>query len=264
MNTVDFAILGIMGLSCLMGIIRGLTKEVLSLFTWAGSALAAYTLYPSASGLMRSHIANPMIADGVTGATLFITFLIIFGIITVAISNAVKDSMMGGLDRSLGLAFGIFRGICVVCALEIIFSLFIARDKQSSTIQQARFITMVRNGADEIVTMLPASLRDMIWTQTQKIQGIAPLAGDVKDLISHHDKGLRKPFEHLNQSQKHLPGIAPSSSHNQTHLKDEHVDPEKTMEGLSSLKPQATQLKSEGVYDNRQQRELDRLIETSD
>jgi membrane protein required for colicin V production len=262
MNSIDLAILGIMTLSCLMGLIRGITKEVLSLFTWAGSALAAYTLYPSASGIAREHIANPMIADGITGAILFIIFLVIFGIITVAISNGVKDSMMGGLDRSLGLAFGIFRGVFAICLIEIIFSLFIHRDKQADTIQQARFITMVRNGSDEIVTLFPLNIRHMIASQTQKLQGIAPMAGTVKDLVT-----IPVPLPpSIGKNNPHglLKGMTPQRSQKQTVLSPDRQDPEKTMEGLSSLKPQATQLKAEGVYDNRQQRELDRLIETSE
>ncbi|MBW8310060.1 MAG: CvpA family protein [Candidatus Paracaedibacteraceae bacterium] len=262
MNSIDLAILGIMTLSCLMGIIRGVTKEVLSLFTWAGSALAAYTLYSSASGIAREHIANPMIADGITGTILFIVFLIIFGIITVAISNAVKDSMMGGLDRSLGLAFGIVRGVFAICIVEIIFSLFIHRDKQSETIQHARFITMVRHGSDEIVSLLPLNTQNMILSQTQKLQGMAPMVGSVNDLVI-----LPVPVQPSalkNNPQDLLKGMAPQRTQKQTVLRPEQPDSEKTMEGLSLLKPQATKLKSEGVYDNRQQRELDRLIETSE
>lgn len=263
MNSIDLAILGIMALSCLMGLIRGVTKEVLSLFTWAGSAFSAYSLYPSAAGIAREHITNPMIADGLTAIVLFIIFLVIFGIITVTISNTVKDSMMGGLDRALGLAFGIFRGVFVICVIEIIVSLFIVRDKQSETIQHARFITMVRNGSDEIVGMLPLTVRDMVLVQTQKIQGIAPLTGSANDLIIIPSKTnlpatLQTPTDTLQS-------LIPQKPQNQTVLTPATPqDPEKATEDLSSLKPQATQLKSEGVYDNRQQRELDRLIETSE
>lgn len=262
MNSIDLAILSIMALSCLMGLIRGFTKEILSLFTWAGSALAAYMLYPHAAGYVREHITNPMIADAITGIALFLVFLIIFGIITVAISNAVKDSMMGGIDRSLGLAFGIFRGVIAVCLIEIVFSLFINRDKQSETVQNAKFITMVRNGSDEIVSLLPLSLREMIMTQTQRIQGLAPLTGTASDLMLPHQP--KKERDAQQDPHALLKEMAPKRSQNQTLHPQGKPDPQKTTEGLASLKPRATQLKSEGVYDNRQQRELDRLIETSE
>ena len=254
MNSIDLAVLVVMALSCLIGIIRGVTKEILSVFTWVGSAYAAYTFYPMASHFARGHIANPMIADGITGAVLFIIFLILFGIITVAISNAVKDSMVGGLDRSLGLAFGIFRGVFIVCVVEIGFSLFVPREKQSELIQSARFTPMVRNGSDEIVSMLPLSVRDMILSQTQKIQGIAPMAGTVQDLVVPQPKPQQQPDV--------MNGLAPTRS--QTVMQPTApLDPEKAAEGLSMLRPQAQQSKADG-YDKRQQSELDRLIETSE
>ncbi len=257
MNSIDLAVLGIMALSCLIGIIRGVTKEVLSVFTWIGAGYAAYTFYPMASHMARGHIANPMIADGITGAVLFILFLIVFGIITVAISNAVKDSMVGGLDRSLGLAFGIFRGVFIICVVEIGFSLFVPREKQSDQIQNARFISMVRNGSDEIVSMLPLSARDMILTQTQKIQGIAPLSGSIQDLVVVPQPKPQNPAH-----QELMNGIAPTRP--QTVMQPAMpLDPQKAAEGLSMLKPQAQQSKADG-YDNRQQRELDRMIETSE
>lgn len=262
MNSIDLAILGIMALSCLIGIIRGMTKEVLSLFTWVGSVVAAYMLYPQASGIARGHIANPMIADGITGVALFLIFLVAFGIITVIISNSIRESMMGGLDRSLGFAFGIFRGVFVVCVIEIVCSMFISRDKQSETVQQARFIAMVRNGSDEIVGMLPLDMRNAILIQTQRVQGIAPMSGDLQDLINQQNP-ISQPSS-PSSPPDFMEQLATQPKKNQTRVPSSHQDPQKTTEGLASLKPQATQLKSEGVYDSRQQRALERLIETSE
>jgi membrane protein required for colicin V production len=268
MNSVDLGILGVMAFSCLMGLLRGLTKEVLSLFTWGGSVATAYYFYPSVSGIARAQIANPMIADGVTAVGLFIVCLILFGILTVAISNGVKDSLMGGLDRSLGLAFGIFRGVVVVCAIEIVFSLFISRDHQSETIKQARFITMVRNGSDEIMGFLPLNIRTILLTQIQKAQGIAPLVGNATDLIVQQQV-VPQPLPQQNPTQDLLKEMTPPPpDRTKTKAPSPRLaspqDSEKTMENLSSLKPQATLSKSEGVYDSRQQRELERLIETSE
>ncbi len=178
MNGIDIAILIIMGLSCLMGIVRGFTKEVLGLFTWAGAAFAAYMTYPLASEFARGHIANPMIADSVTGVVLFILYLIVFSIITFNISNAVRSSSIGGLDRGLGLAFGVIRGSILICAAEIAFSLFINRESQSETIQSARFIPMVRRGADEMLLMMPTKWREMLDQQTKNLQALGKTAGE--------------------------------------------------------------------------------------
>lgn len=302
MNGIDIAILVIMGLSCLMGIIRGLTKEVLGLFTWAGSAFAAYMTYPLASVFARQHIANSMIADSITGIVLFILFLIIFSIITFNISNAVRSSSIGGLDRGLGLAFGVIRGSVLICAAEIAFSLFINREAQSESIQSARFIPMVRRGSDEILTTLPTQWREMLDQQTKNLQNlgtslqstptqlltpIAPATPSTGGMSSGTNGGVPTPNGGVQsqstppqQTQKRPPahdtppalqqsmGNTPA---NQTPAPGAGyrirtpMDRDKTADSLSDLKPSAADIKgSEGIYDKRQQRELDRLIDASD
>lgn len=228
MNGIDIAILTIMGLSCLMGIVRGLTKEVLGLFTWAGSAFAAYMTYPFAAEFAREHIANPMIADSVTAVGLFILFLIAFSIITFNISNAVRSSAIGGLDRGLGLAFGVVRGAVLICAAEIAFSLFISREAQSETIQSARFIPMVRRGSDEILLMLPTQWREMLDQQTKNLQNLGKTAGSAAPQLL-------------------MPVVPPSASIH-TPAPDESKDASPTANGESQR--QSTSLQQTPAYPN--------------
>jgi membrane protein required for colicin V production len=176
MNKIDIAILAIMGISCLMGVVRGITKEILGFFTWVGAGAAAYLTYPHVAVFARDYIANPMIADGVTGVVLFILYLIIFSIITFNISNAVRGSAVGGLDRGLGLVYGVVRGYILLCAIEIAFSLFISRETQSETIQSAQFVPIIRRGSDELVALLPTKWRETLDQQTRKLQAMGTQA----------------------------------------------------------------------------------------
>ena len=305
MNGIDIAILVIMGLSCLMGIIRGLTKEVLGVFTWAGAAFAAYMTYPLASEFARQHIANPMIADSVTGVVLFILFLIVFSVITFNISNAVRGSAIGGLDRGLGLAFGVVRGSVLICAAEIAFSLFINRESQSESFQSARFIPMVRRGSDEILTMLPSHWRETLDQQTRNLQNLgnsvqSPPSQLLMPVVpnttspsgvpggstgaSSTPNETAQPQSVLPQQTQNPPlgtipnGIPPVLQQNGTppqvnrtpapgmgNRTTSPMDRDKTADSLSDLKPTAADIKgNEGTYDKRQQRELDRLIDSSD
>lgn len=285
MNSIDIAIIVILGLSCLMGIVRGFTREILGLFTWLGAAGAAYLAYPSFSGIARGHIANPVIADTITGILLFIVFLVIFSIITFHLANAIRDSVVGSVDRGLGLVFGVFRGALFICAIEVVFSLFIPRETQSEKVQTAQFVPMVRRGADELVMMLPANVRQMIDQQTNKVQkGVGTTEQKSTQLLptlnpEHQRKQAIKPHSETNedQSDEKSLSIAPGKNGSMgPHGGAQHpgqggksnrqpVDPEKMMESLSQLHPQASESKgNDGVIDKRQQRELDRLIETSE
>lgn len=269
MNPIDIAILTIMGISCLMGIVRGLTREILGLMTWLGASFGAYATYPAVSHIARGYIANPMIADSISGVALFIIYLIVFSIISFNISNAIRGSVMGSLDRGLGLAFGVIRGAVLLCAIEILFSLFILREAQSQNIKTARFVPIVRRGADELLTMLPAHLREMLDQQSQKIRKettaqesqSTQLLPTLQDQF--HSKIQLDAEQSTEPSQQALfEHKAPKAAVHPIRPRDSQA----TVDSLSELRPQAAQApqKKEAEYDKRQQRELDRLIENYD
>lgn len=281
MNSIDIGILVIMSISCLMGFWRGFTREILGLFTWLGSVVATYIAIPIFGGIARSYISNPMLADTATAVVLFIIFLIIFSIISGALSNSVKSSSLGGIDHALGFSFGIVRGVIVICGLEIIISTFTIRQNQSETIQNARFTTMVRHGADSLTHCLPQSIQQFIISQqTESIAKSAHqpapsqqetlnniVAGALKDTVT---KKLKTPEEI-----KKLILSPQQPSHGQQHRAAQNTPPatvtspriqeedrEKTAESLAKLTPQATVKEgADGNYDKRQRRDLDRLVQ---
>lgn len=296
MNGIDIAILAIMGGSVLMGLVRGFTREVLGLFTWACSASATYFFLPAAGGIARAHIANPMIADTLTGIVLFIISLIIFSIITNMIASFVRGSTLGGIDRSLGLGFGIFRGALLLCVAEIIFSAFTPRAAQSPSIQNARFTDLVRRGGDTLLTMIPHNFQTYL-------QNISSKAADPKQvnkkiteqLTEQASRQAQEMFAPLNNGANNTPdapvaatGQQPASpfpphdmafgeiiphtgSQNIPTAKTVQVptnsppveDPQKTVESLANLRPQSTERGKNDDYDPRQRRDMDRLFQTA-
>ena len=63
MNIFDLVVIGIIVVSALVGLARGLTKEILSIGGWVGAALAAYVAYPYVKPFARAHIDSTLIAD---------------------------------------------------------------------------------------------------------------------------------------------------------------------------------------------------------
>lgn len=281
MNSVDIGILIVFAISCLAGFIRGFTREILGLFTWFGSALATYIAVPLMSGLARSHIANPMIADAITAIILFIVFLIIFSLISGAISNSVKRSTLGSIDRALGVSFGIVRAVVVVCGIEIILSTFTLRPHQSEMIQYARFTPMIRRAADNLIFWLPQNVRDFI--ATQQSESLAKMHNDAP-ILTPHSESVEKAIsdvaqnmvtnhivnnqvesiEKLLNKNQNTNQPAPQKQLNTIVAQSEKPkeDPEKTAESLANLTPQAMDVKgNDGDYNKRQRRDLDRLVQ---
>lgn len=121
LNYVDFIVLAIMGLSILIGLVRGFTREFLGALGWGGATLITFWGKHYLQSPMRGWIGNPFFADLTTIVVLFITSLFILLSLTRSLSLRVKASVLGGLDRSLGVVFGIARGaiICIVAFLIV-------------------------------------------------------------------------------------------------------------------------------------------------
>lgn len=170
MNGLDVAILVVFFGSTIIGLVRGFTKELLSLFSWGGAISLTYVLLPIGRGFVSPYIANPMMADLVAGICIFVVLLILLSIIASIIAGHIHESSFRGVDRSLGFAFGILRGVAVICAAELGFSVFFPRQLQPPVVQSARFIPMVRKGGNTLLQFLPTSVRQMIIEQAIRVE----------------------------------------------------------------------------------------------
>src|SRR5688500_16993363 len=102
-------------ISAILATARGLTREVLSLATWAGSAAIAIYMWQYHPDIARQYFAaeNAIIADITTVVLSFIVALIVLHLLTMRIADFVVDSRIGPIDRTLGFVFGVLRGILI-------------------------------------------------------------------------------------------------------------------------------------------------------
>ena len=178
---VDVILLGVILISAILAFTRGFVHEVLSIAAWIGAAVVTYFAFPYASPFAREHIELQLLADIVTGLTIFVLALVIFTIVSNALSRNVKNSSLGAVDRSLGLLFGAFRGIVLICAAYLIMMWVIPKPEDRPTwILNARSTPMVEKGALYIASLLPASILQ---------QGETAIGGAADDAESLIDAG---------------------------------------------------------------------------
>ncbi len=250
MNAIDIGLVVIFALSSLLGVWRGLTKEALGLVSWIGAGVAAYILLPVARHFAQQYIQNPMIADVAAAFVIFITFLIFFSLISHIISSYVKDSALGGVDRSLGFGFGILRAMIIACGLELALSSFMPRSQYPDVLKNARFMPMVQNGSEKLLAILPPNAQEFVMSQQLKFlhdHAKKDLDAHIQDVIE--DK-IKSEVDALTNA-KEPETVKPA----------EKLDTKKATENLAKLQVQ-TPTKQKDGYDKDQQGDLNRLIET--
>lgn len=118
--TFDTVVLFILLLFSLLGIIRGLVKELLSVFSWILCIVVAYMHYRGLAMHMQAYLPGDFLPFIVAFVIIFATGLLIMSIITKRVSKIVKESPLDSLDRLLGCLFGLTKGIIMVIFVAFI------------------------------------------------------------------------------------------------------------------------------------------------
>ena len=152
---LDLAVLGIVLVSALLSMMRGFSREVLAIASWAAAAAAAYYFYPLVVPYLAPYIHKDVIAQAVAAAIVFFVTLIIVSLFTVRLSDAILDSKIGALDRTLGFVFGVARGFLLAVVAFAIFNWLVSEKQQPEWVKNARTRPILTETADRIVALLP-------------------------------------------------------------------------------------------------------------
>jgi len=162
MTWVDFVVLGVLAVSGLLALSCGFVREVLGLGAWIGAAAFTYWAMPLARPRFEQWITSPEWVAPVTGAALFIGSLLLLMVVSGWIGSIVRASALGGLDRSLGLVFGLARGALLVVFAYIATCMVIPIDQWPGVVLHARSLRLAYVGAAWIVDHLPPDVRPHI------------------------------------------------------------------------------------------------------
>ncbi len=158
-NMVDFAVVGLLLVSGFIGIARGFTREILGVAAWIGALFAALYGLVLVRPLLAPYIKTPFIADVVAGVLIFVVALFILGSFSRSISRHVKGSVLGGLDRSLGLIFGVIRGGVILIICYFVATLFYPKmEKWPADVKDSKSYPYVVDGTDWLKSLMPEDI----------------------------------------------------------------------------------------------------------
>jgi membrane protein required for colicin V production len=157
-------------ISALLATARGLTREVLSLATWAGAAVLAIWMWQYHPEIARAYVKEQLVADIATVVVTFIVSLIVLHLITMRIADFVVDSKIGPLDRTLGFVFGALRGV-FIAVVVVIFGNWLLGNNLPAWARDSKSLPPLVQIGDGLISILPPDLESQVNDILQRAKG---------------------------------------------------------------------------------------------
>lgn len=156
MATFDYVILGVFLASGLLGLLRGLLKEIFSLLAYVLSFLAAIWWGPRLIPMLTRYIDQAVLTVGLAYFLVFIASLLLLGLLNKTLGALLDVTGLGSADRGLGFLFGLFRGVIIVLILVLIAG-WSALPQEAWWVESS-FARMAVDAIREIKTWLPEGI----------------------------------------------------------------------------------------------------------
>jgi membrane protein required for colicin V production len=167
----DGIVIGVVLFSAILAMVRGFSREVLSIVSWGGSAAAAYYLYPMLLPYAKKYTDDERIAIVGSAAVVFLIALIIISFITMKIADFIIDSRIGALDRTLGFLFGAARGILLLVVAVAFWNWLVDTAHRPDWVNNAKSKPFLDSMVVKLEGMLPEQFAQMVRTNViDKIQ----------------------------------------------------------------------------------------------
>jgi membrane protein required for colicin V production len=159
---VDVAMLGLLLLSLLAGLWRGLIFELLSLAGYVVAWFAAQWYAPRVAVWLPWEGALPAWRLAAAHVLVFVLALLLCGLAARLLRALVQASPLGPLDRLLGGGFGLLRGLLVLLVLSTLAAMTpLARSPAWNESRGATWLQALRQGIQpvlpsEVARHLPA------------------------------------------------------------------------------------------------------------
>lgn len=130
MTPVDWLIVCILAVSTLFSLLRGFVKEALSLAVWISAFIITYLFADALALLWPATIEGVALRSGLAMLVLFLGTFIVGTIVKQLIGKFIKAVGLSGLDRVLGMAFGLLRGLLIIFVVMTLVKSLVSVEQQ--------------------------------------------------------------------------------------------------------------------------------------
>ena len=123
LTAFDVVVILLVSAAALAGLARGFVGEIVSLFAWVAGILAVRFFHDQVK-VVASHYTGTEAGGSILAfAVLFLGAFIIVRVLGGQLSRSTKVSLVGPVDRVLGLGFGVAKGVLAASLLFLLTNL---------------------------------------------------------------------------------------------------------------------------------------------
>jgi membrane protein required for colicin V production len=152
----DYIVIFVLAASIVIGLLRGLVKELLALAGWIVAFIAANAYAADLAQMLPTAVPGEPLRLILAFIALFIGVRLLMGLLGMAIDALVTAGGLTMADRGLGAIFGIGRGIVIVLAGVILCGMTSVPKQDFWT--QALLSPWAESGVRTVKPFLPAAL----------------------------------------------------------------------------------------------------------
>ena len=123
MTPFDYAVLAVVIVSVLVSLFRGAVREVMFIVSWIAAFMVALHYAPQLANMLPLSTTHTWLRLFIAFVGLMVVSLLVFALLTLAISRVLRGAGLAPWDRALGVLFGLARALIILIALVLIAEL---------------------------------------------------------------------------------------------------------------------------------------------
>jgi membrane protein required for colicin V production len=154
-TTIDVLVIAVILVSAGFAMFRGLVHETFAILEWVAGIYVALRFTPVFQPLLNGIISPPWLEWGAVFVGTFLLVFIPLSIMSHRLSERVRKSDIGPVDRTLGLVFGATRGLVIVGLVYLAFGALVPLKDHPDALTKARLFPLIRNTGAVLRSLAP-------------------------------------------------------------------------------------------------------------